>query len=210
MRKTQHRKNSVFLALAAAGLLATACGSGEGAAGDSADSAETTSAEPNHTLSHSGTLATPDKATDAFTYDQKLAPVGSELAIEVESTEDASTFVLEVSGLRPNRGYAAHAHTDKCGPDGDAAGPHFQHKAAPETGSDTDPKYVNPKNEIWLDLETDAEGNGSATANLPFEITDWARPKSVVVHADEKTSTAPGEAGVAGDRVACLSLPHTH
>lgn len=208
---TQHRKSSVFLAVAAAGLLAAACGSGGGAEADSSQNDQSTqSAEAQHDLSHSGTLAAPDSATDAFTYEQQLAPVGAELAIDVESQKETSTVVLEVTGLQPDRGYAAHAHTENCGPDGDASGPHFQHEQDPNADSETpNPKYVNPSNEIWLDLRTDAEGNGSSEAKLPFAITDWNRPKSVVVHADEKTGTGK-DAGAAGDRVACLTIPHTH
>ncbi|MPY77121.1 MAG: superoxide dismutase [Actinophytocola sp.] len=205
MRTTFHRKSPVLLAVAAAGLLATACGSGEGAV----EPTEQVTPEP-HSLSHDGTLAVPGKATDGFTYDTKLAPVGTEMAIDMRSFKGKSTFGLKVSGLLPNRGYAAHAHTENCGSNGDIAGPHFQHKPVPKNASDTDPKYANPNNEIWLDLRTDAKGNGSSEAKLPFAITDWSRPKSVVVHAAKKTSTAPGMAGEAGDRIACLTLPHTH
>ncbi|MPY96960.1 MAG: superoxide dismutase family protein [Actinophytocola sp.] len=208
MRTTLHRKTPVVLAVAAFGLLATACDSGAGAVEDSTQPDDTTS--EGHALSHEAALATPAKGTDAFTYNQQLAPVGAEMAIEMTPSGDSATFSLEVTGLQPNRGYAAHAHADKCGPNPDASGGHFQHQPAPDSGSETDPKYVNPKNEIWLDLTTDAKGNGSAKATLDYELTDWDRPRSVVVHAAQKTSTAQGKAGVSGDRVACLSLPHSH
>jgi Cu-Zn family superoxide dismutase len=116
---------------------------------------------------------------------------------------------LEVGGLLPNRGYAVHVHTQPCGPTGAAAGPHFQHDvdpaATPEQPS-ADPAFANPRNEIWLDVRTDAEGDGETTAQVPFVFADRA-PASVVVHEAEATATAPGEAGMAGSRVACLNVP---
>ncbi|WP_051399793.1 superoxide dismutase family protein [Haloechinothrix halophila] len=207
MRITFHRKIPVVLAVAASGLLATACDSGAGAVEDT----QTTDAHAGHTLSHAAALQAPANARDAFTYNPRLAPVGAEMAIEMAPSGNSTTFSLEVTGMRPNRGYAAHAHTDKCAADPAASGGHYQNEPAPEDGSETpDPKFVNPENEFWLDFETDAEGNGSSTVTVDFEVTDWDRPRSVVVHSAQKTSTAPGEAGVSGDRVACLSLPHSH
>lgn len=32
-------------------------------------------------------------------------------------------------------------------------------------------------------------------------------PQSIVVHAEPMTATGPGEAGMAGDRLACLDMP---
>lgn len=206
MRTTFHRKTPVVLAVAAFGLLATACDSGAGAV---EDGTQTEDAHAGHALSHEAALAAPANGTDAFTYNQQLAPVGAEMAIEMAPSGKSTTFSLEVTGMRPNRGYAAHAHTDKCEADPDASGGHYQHKPAP-SGADTDPKFVNPKNEFWLDFTTDAKGNGGSTVTLDFEVTDWDRPRSVVVHSAQETSTAPGKAGESGDRVACLSLPHSH
>ena len=39
-----------------------------------------------------------------------------------------------------------------------------------------------------------------------FTFTDRA-PQSIVVHADEMTMITSGEAGKAGDRIACLTTP---
>lgn len=213
MRITQYRKNRVFLAVAAiatAGLMTAACGSGNGGA-EADPGQDTASNASENQVTHSGKLAEPDQAEDAFTYDSKLAPVGAELSVDVTSAADAGTVVLTVAGLVPDRGYAAHAHTEECGDNGDAAGPHFQHKADPKADPDK-PKaaYANPENEVWLDLTTDAEGNGTSEAKVPFALSAEATPKSVVVHADEKTATADGEAGKAGDRVACLTIPQSH
>lgn len=210
MRNTQNRKNRVFLAVAAMatiGLMTAACGSGnDGAEADTGQDTDSNAAE--NQVTHSGTLAEPADAEDAFTYDTELAPVGAELAVEVKPEADASTVVLTVTGLVPDRGYAAHAHTEACGDTGDVAGPHFQHEADPEVDPEN-PKeaYVNPENEVWLDLTTDAEGNGTSEANVPFALSAEATPKSVVVHKAEKTGTGDGEAGKAGDRVACLTIP---
>ena len=124
-------------------------------------------------------------------------------------TDGGTTAVqLEVAGLLPGRGYAAHAHVNACGPTGDAAGPHFQNQVDPAAAPgrpSTDPAFANPQNEIWLDLRTDGEGDGESTAEVPFVFADRA-PASVVIHEAEVTATTPGQAGSAGARLACLTI----
>ncbi|MCA1671834.1 MAG: superoxide dismutase family protein, partial [Actinobacteria bacterium] len=146
----------------------------------------------------------------AFTYNPDLAPPGARLTVTLTPSDGATMGKLDVSGLLPNRGYAVHLHANPCGSTGAAAGPHFQHQVDPVATPDkpsTDPKYANPDNEVWLDVQTDAKGSGTSTAKVPFAFTDRA-PASVVVHEAMKTATQPGEAGTAGDRVACLTLPN--
>lgn len=172
-----------------------ACGDDDDATGETTDVA--------------GTLAEAASGGDALTYDPTQAPVGAELAVDVEQADGATTYTLTVSGLQPDRGYAVHAHVNACGPTGDVAGPHFQNEVDPAATPDapsSDPAYANPENEVWLDLATDADGAGTATATVPFTFTATA-PQAVVVHADEMTMTEPGMAGMAGDRIACLTTP---
>jgi len=159
-----------------------------------------------------GTLAPPEGASDAFTYNPAVAPAGAQLAVTASATASSSTVQLDVTGLLPNRGYAAHVHQLPCGPTGAAAGPHHQHDvdpaASPEKPS-SDPAFANPRNEIWLDLRTDGDGNAAVTAETPFVFSDRT-PASVVIHQAEVTATGPGEAGTAGARVACLNVPFEH
>lgn len=158
---------------------------------------------------HRSTLAPPAQAQGAFTYDPAAAPAGAEMAVTTEQKGQTTTVNLEVSGLQPNRGYASHAHVKPCGPTGDDAGPHFQNRVDPAATPDkpsTDPAYANPQNEIWLDVQTDQRGAGTATAEVPFVFTDRA-PASVVIHEHPRTATEPSKAGTAGGRLACLSLP---
>ncbi|WP_260729749.1 superoxide dismutase family protein [Dactylosporangium roseum] len=116
---------------------------------------------------------------------------------------------LVVTGFDAKRRYGAHLHTERCGTDPSAAGPHFQHHADPKAGRSpsTDPSYANPHNEAWLDFTTDASGRGEATAEQDWELTPDHRPYSLVIHA-EPTSTKPGSAGAAGSRVACLTITY--
>jgi Cu-Zn family superoxide dismutase len=156
-----------------------------------------------------GVLAPPDKAQGAFTYDPALAPEGARLSVEVRESDGSTEVQLDVSGLLPNRGYAAHVHERPCGPTGAAAGPHYQHEVDPAATPDkpsSDPAYANPQNEIWLDLRTDASGNSQIRSAVPFVFSDTA-PASVVIHAAEATATEPGKAGTAGARIACLDVP---
>ncbi|HEU0088792.1 MAG TPA: superoxide dismutase [Pseudonocardiaceae bacterium] len=174
-----------------------------------ANTSATSPAGPAAKLSGGGTLAAPEQATDAFTYDPALAPVGAYLAVTMATLPDSTRVELDVSGLLPNRGYAVHLHAKPCGPTGAAAGPHFQHQIDPAATPDqpsTNPEFANPRNEIWLDVRTDATGSGTSSTEVPFVFTD-RRPASVVVHKAMATATGPGQAGMAGERIACVTLP---
>ncbi len=140
----------------------------------------------------------------APTYREDLVPVGS--AAKVTSVMDSTsgtTTRLEVDGLLPEREYGAHVHTDPCGSDPTDAGGHYQHRPDPNQPS-TDPAYANPDNEIWLDFTTDDTGAAKVESS-----SDWffgeRRPSSVVIH-EHHTLTGEGEAGVAGERLACLTF----
>lgn len=161
-------------------------------------------------LSGAGTLTTPGQTSNAFTYDPAMAPVGALLRVTLTASNEATMAEFDVSGLLPNRGYAVHLHDKACGPTGDAAGPHFQHQVDPAATPDkpsANPEFANPDNEVWLDIRTDATGSGMSSTDVPFVFTDRV-PASVVVHEEMVTATEPGQAGKAGDRVACFTLPN--
>jgi Cu-Zn family superoxide dismutase len=61
------------------------------------------------------------------------------------------------------------------------------------------------RNEVWLDVRTDATGAGTARTTVPLVFADRG-PGSIVVHEAEQTATGPGHAGTAGDRIACITL----
>jgi len=156
-------------------------------------------------VEQSGTLAPPAEADGAYTYDQTAAPAGAEVTVVSTATDGGTRVELTVDGLAPDRAFGAHAHANPCGETGDAAGPHFQNVQDPVSPS-VDPAFANPENEIWLDLaSTDADGAGRATTEVPFDFADRA-PASVVLH-ERLTATGAGEAGTAGGRLACLTVP---
>jgi Cu-Zn family superoxide dismutase len=98
-------------------------------------------------------------------------------------------------------------HTKPCGRTGDAAGPHYQHTPDPAASASppaVNPSYANPDNEVWLDFTTDATGAATSTASHTWTFLD--QPRSIVLHA-ERTKTTAGQAGTAGARLACLTLP---
>ncbi len=115
-----------------------------------------------------------------------------------------SIVTLHVWGMAPDTEYGAHAHVNPCGSTGAAAGPHFQNVPDPVVPS-VDPAYANPTNEIWLDLTTDAEGNGVAQTKVPWQFSPTRRAQSVIIHV-EHTHTGPTDSGVAGARLACLTV----
>ncbi len=131
-------------------------------------------------------------------------PEGATVKVSSVETGDERTIVtLHVKGMRPLARYGAHAHVNACdSADPKAAGGHFQFVR----GGATDPVFANPQNEIWLDLTTDAAGNGHAKAVVDRPFPPGRRPGSVIIH-ERHTSTGAGVAGVAGQRVACLTVP---
>lgn len=141
----------------------------------------------------------------AFTYDEAAVPVGSTVTVESEEEGGRTTVTLEASGLAPSRDFGVHVHTQPCGPQPSDAGPHYQNDvdpaATPQSPS-TDPAFANPGNEIWLDITTDGNGNAQASTTVDWEFRD-GEANSVVLHA-ERTKTGPGEAGMAGARLACI------
>ncbi|MER5884212.1 superoxide dismutase family protein [Streptomyces sp. NPDC001941] len=139
---------------------------------------------------------------EAVSYDPASAPLGGGISASRKRTATGTVVTLSVTGLLPGHAYGAHVHTKPCGARPADAGPHYQHTKDPVTPS-VDPAFANSRNEIWLDLTTDASGAGTATATV-----DWSfRPgeaNAVVLHAAH-TSTMPGMAGTAGNRLACLT-----
>jgi Cu-Zn family superoxide dismutase len=154
-----------------------------------------------------GVLAPYVEGATAVTYDLAIAPTGGELRATLTPAEGGLTVELAAQRLLPNRGYGAHVHTKPCGRTGVVAGPHYQHTPDPAASASppsVDPSYANPDNEVWLDFTTDAAGAARSTASHRWTFT--TEPRSIVLHA-ERTKTATGQAGTAGARVACLTLP---
>ncbi len=145
----------------------------------------------------------------AITYDTAIVPSGASAKATVTKAGAGVKVRLVVTGLKPRRGYGAHVHTDPCAAKPDGAGPHYQHLPDPkavESPPSVDPKFANPRNEVWLDFTTDADGAATVTATQTWPFDEISPPRSLVVHA-ERTKTAAGKAGTAGPRVACLTLP---
>lgn len=194
--------------LVATSLLAAGCG------GDTDEATETPSesvssgaAQPSQPLVAQGTFTAYAPGATAVTYDPKLVASGATAHVELSQVVDTTAVTLAVRGLTPNRDYGAHLHLRPCGRTAADAGPHYQHHhdpAASASPPSVNPAYANPQNEVWLDFTTDSQGAGSSksTQSWTFSTT----PQSLVIHA-KKTQTAPGKAGTAGPRVACLTIP---
>ena len=133
-------------------------------------------------------------------------PEGATARVHTVETGSGRTITtLHVSGFAPNTKYGAHAHTRRCGDTGRAAGPHFQNDVDPVSPS-TSPRFANPANEIWLDLTTNAAGQGRAKSTVDRQFSPTRRAKSVNIHV-EHTHTGPTDSGFAGARLACLNVP---
>src|SRR6266702_4547355 len=139
----------------------------------------------------------------AYSYNPAFVPVGSSARVQAVSTASGKTIVtLHVWGLVANREYGAHAHKLACGSDPAAASGHFQYLI----GGAADPDFANEDNEVWLDLTTDAFGNGSAQTVLDWQFPASRRAQSVVLHDHHTDHGTPGTAGTADPRYGCLTV----
>ena len=130
-------------------------------------------------------------------HDATFIDVKTEVSsIEIPSTT-LSVVILKVKNMPQsarNRSFGAHVHTKPCATDPAASGPHHANPAAAAT-------TALAAKEIWLDVNVDSLGRGTAIA-----LFDWRIRKgdagSVVIHA-EPTNYA---AGTAGARILCTTI----
>jgi hypothetical protein len=131
---------------------------------------------------------------------------GAEASAVMIGMNGRSFFRLRVTGVEPkDDAYGVHLHTGPCLDDQPAptygAGPHYNvlwHSVTPPLTipSPVPDGAVNNKNEVWLDLDVDSDGDARSTATVSFIP---AGERSIVLHA------APTAAdGTAKDRLACL------
>jgi Cu-Zn family superoxide dismutase len=172
---------------------------------NSQDRSLTPPSTPGRTVT--GTFRPWTPGATAISYDTGVVPVGAVATVTITGGTSGFTVRLAVTGMVPRRSYGAHLHTSPCTATPGQAGPHFQHMPDPKAGPShpsVDPSYANPRNEVWLDFTADVRGAAVVTRS---ERWTWGEtpPKSLIVHSDV-TRTAKGEAGMAGPRVACLTL----
>jgi Cu-Zn family superoxide dismutase len=163
---------------------------------------------PERTTSGTFRPWTDNPTPPAVTYDPRVVPPGATAHLEILPSARGVTVTLQVTGMIPRRSYGAHLHTSPCTATPAQAGPHYQNQHDPKAGPSqpsADPSYANPANEVWLDFTTDASGTASAVADEDWTFSEDYPPKSLIVHS-EVTRTAMGVAGMAGPRVACLTL----
>ncbi|MER8186299.1 superoxide dismutase family protein [Kitasatospora sp. NPDC094015] len=135
----------------------------------------------------------------AVSYAQDLVPYGARVRVTVVRGAGRTTVAVALASVAPDHTFPAHVHTGRCGADPAASGPHYQHQVDPVQPS-SDPAFANERNELRMQVRTDATGAGQARTTVGWEF----RPNSahsVVLHAGE---AAAGHA--AGDRVACVNV----
>ncbi|MFI5958309.1 superoxide dismutase [Cryptosporangium sp. NPDC051539] len=197
-------RRTAALVLAATALVAAGCGRTDPA--DRPESVASGALEAPRPIVAQGTFSRYSPGNKAISYDSSLVPAGAEAHLVVAQIVDTTTVTLSVSKLLPNRTYGAHLHTKPCGAAGDAAGPHYQHRMDPAASASppsVNPAYANAQNEVWLDVTTDSQGDGTSKSTQMWVFSET--PKSLVLHAD-KTQTMAGRAGTAGKRIACLTV----
>lgn len=133
----------------------------------------------------------------AFRYDATAVPTGATVSVLSVSKKDTDSWFV-VTGLRPNWTYMAHLHQNRCTTVPSDAGPHYQQVPS------TDPADVNPVNEVWLNVTTNAYGAGTSTSVNPWRYR--AFPGSLVLHAGHPKDNPAGAPIPPSTFVACLSL----
>jgi Cu-Zn family superoxide dismutase len=191
--------------VAAAGVLAVATGAGVMATAGAAEPQKATGPVPKIVV---GTVFAPVSLApyaQAVTYKTDLVPVGARVQVKEELRRSGGTRIeLRVRDLDENRVYGAHVHTKPCGKLPADAGPHYQDKPDPVQPS-VDPEFANPRNEVWLDLNTNKDGSARSIATVDWRFREGGA-RSVVLH-EMATSTHEGHAGTAGARLACVNVP---
>jgi superoxide dismutase, Cu-Zn family len=172
---------------------------------DSASPSPEPSSSVPPAISATGTLLPWRPSAAAVTYDPAVVPEGASVTLSITKFPYGNQVHLTATGLVPNRAYGAHLHVSPCGASPDDSGPHYQNHVDPVTPS-VDPVYANPENEVWLDFNANAAGEAVATAEHGWQFDPSRPPRALVLHADH-THTGAGQAGKAGARVACLTLP---
>ncbi|WP_171169097.1 superoxide dismutase family protein [Streptomyces sp. I05A-00742] len=146
-----------------------------------------------------------DVRDGAVTYDPDAVPEGARVqVVERETSGGGTRFELRLRGLPGNRTFGAHVHREACGSEPEDAGPHYQHVKDPVQPS-VDPAYANPRNEAWLDFTTDRRGDARVEATVTWRVRP-GEARSMVLH-EHATETARGRAGMAGERLACVTVP---
>jgi Cu-Zn family superoxide dismutase len=187
----------------------TAAGACDGVSEVAVSATGTPSATPRVTARGIFVSTTPPPTgVSAFAYAAELVPRAAAANLSLAVVGGRTQALLTVSGFLPNRSYGAHLHVNPCGVDPGAAGPHFENTPDPTASQSpsTNPTFANPTNEVWLDFNTDSQGNASSNTEVPWVATPQRHPNSLVIHADP-TMTAAGKAGMAGARIACLTIP---
>ncbi|WP_338146499.1 superoxide dismutase family protein [Streptomyces boncukensis] len=139
----------------------------------------------------------------ALTYDRRV-PVGARVQVGQDVRGTGMRVEIAVQDAARHYTYGVHVHARPCGAEPDDSGPHYQHRKDPKQPS-TDPRYANPRNEVWLDFTTDRHGSGSAVSRQKWTFRA-GEARSVVLH-EHVTSGRKGRAGQAGERLACVSVP---
>ncbi len=151
-----------------------------------------------------------DTVNGSFTPVAGAPAAYSEVGGEAELTRSGggTEVKIELTGLEPETEYMAHLHTEGCG-GSDPGGPHFQFEKG---GSE------EPPNEIHFEFESNAAGEGEATAKSDREVPQ-GEAGSVVVHFGGHSQMAAvlftheeggemegGMEHMHGEKVACAPL----
>ncbi|MFE7839897.1 superoxide dismutase family protein [Streptomyces sp. NPDC057474] len=202
----RHKLTLKHKRLVAAGAAVAAVAGGLGVAAN-AGASETVAQKPSVARVVVKTVFAPADIADvapAVTYNTELVPVAGRVQVKEELRRDGGTRIeLRLRDLAANRTYGAHVHTKPCGRLPADAGPHYQDELDPKRPS-VDPKYANPENEVWLDVNTNDDGSARSIAVVDWRFREGGA-RSVVLH-EAATSTHEGHAGTAGARLACVNV----
>jgi len=171
------RRNSRPLALAA---LAAALGAA--LAGCSASASGQTT--PTPTATTAATSTTNAKFSPhipglvATTYDEKAVPSGAAITVSVTTSPTGTVATVHATGLVASRTYSLDLHRKACGP------------AAKDAGAAYGTDFAkNGKNPFAMELSTDADGAGEATAAIGWNVTSKDAASLVLANRADDAST---------------------
>lgn len=202
------RTSPFTVGLALAAILATGCAQSGPDTGDESESAVPPVAQPTASPSVTASIfMAPAEGVGAVTYDETAVPEGATSDVQVRVQDGQTHVQFTGTSLEADRDFGAHVHTKPCGERPEDAGPHYQNDPDPAASAEepsSDPAYANPENEVWLDFTTDDGGSAQSSVTVEWEFRE-GEAQSLVLH-EEHTMTGHGEAGTAGDRLACVTV----
>ena len=151
----------------------------------------------------------PDRATNAFTYNPALAPEGAQIEVDVDHRGGSTEVRLDVDGSPAEPGLRRARARQRLRPDRRRRRPALPEPGRPGRGARASRRPTRPTPTRRTRSGSTCAPTATATASRARRCRSRSPTgrRRRVIHEAEATATAPGQAGTAGARLACITVP---